>query len=591
MNFTVFSFIYLFTTVLASIVFFLARKRKLVAGARELSLLALSVCICAFFSIFEAAATNVEEKLLWSKLSYFGSSTVSVFYFLFVYRFTKGIRLKDIRFGWALFIIPLATMIIAFTNEYHHLLWSGFSPVSPKTNIMRYYHGYWFWFGYTAYTYILLSVATFYLIGFIKSNGGDSKFKKQALLVVFAGCCPWLASVCYVSGIDIVYGLDITPISTTICAVLFTYAIMNGNILDIIPVARETLVETLPVGIIALDSHNRIQDINNVSKSFFCIKDNDILGLTLRQAGSITRKLEEAVTSDEISIQVDDFVGGIERSFLVVKRPIKSAEGSRLVTINDITEQKMIEKELYNAKVKAEESDNLKSAFLANMSHEIRTPMNCIMGFISILQTGEVSESERNEYLEIVKRNCDRLLKTLDDIIDISKIEAGQVKMNITEFDINEVLTNMYSMFKSEAESKGLEYYNPDLITNDLSLIRTDREKIYSITTNLIKNALKYTLSGYVRYMCTVNENEIMFSVEDSGIGIASNKQNMIFERFVQVDSSRKRSFEGSGLGLAITKAYVDMLGGSIWLESEENKGSTFHVKLPVEHVSSIVVN
>ncbi|NLE33341.1 MAG: HAMP domain-containing histidine kinase, partial [Bacteroidales bacterium] len=219
----------------------------------------------------------------------------------------------------------------------------------------------------------------------------------------------------------------------------------------------------------------------------------------------------------------------------------------------------------------------------ANMSHEIRTPMNSIIGFISLLQEDNLSDAEKTEYLDIVRSNGDRLLSTLNDIVDISKIESGQAVVNQSAFDMNEVLLNCYGLFRQDAFIKQLEFQRPALLMPDVSYIRSDKEKIYSIVTNLVKNALKYTTKGFVKFDCSINDGELFFTVVDSGIGIPMEKQRAIFDRFVQVDSQRKSTYEGAGLGLAITKAFVELLGGDIAVESEEGKGSTFYVRIPVE--------
>lgn len=259
---------------------------------------------------------------------------------------------------------------------------------------------------------------------------------------------------------------------------------------------------------------------------------------------------------------------------------------ARLVISTDITQRILLQQELVKAKEKAEESDRLKSAFLANMSHEIRTPMNSIIGFISLLQEENLTAAEKSEYLDIVRKNGDRLLSTLNDIVDVSKIESGQVVVNPSVFDLNEVMINCFGLFRQDALIKGLEFKRPTLLMPDVSFVRTDKDKLYSIVTNLVKNALKYTQKGFVAFDCSISNGELFLTVVDSGIGIPYEKQRAIFERFIQVDSHRKSTFEGAGLGLAITKAFVELLGGEITVESEEGKGSTFYVRIPIEIVS-----
>ena len=586
MIFTIYSGVYLITTFVSLLVAILAWQRKNTTSAKELIYISLTTTYCAFFLFLEASSTTIAEKIFWSKISYLGVSFIPVFYLLLVLRFTRMLRFRDIKTGWLLFVFPLITFILALTNEKHQLIWSGFSEISEKTNIMSYKHGVWFWIGYTLYSYVLLLIATYMLITFNKNNKYNKNYRHQGMIVIFAGLFPWAVSIFYLSGINPVEGLDITPISTTLCSLLFAHAILDSSFLNLVPIARETLVETMPVGILALDEHDRIQDINHFAKNLLNVEDIDIIGCRPSQFIKDNYHLLHALMAKETSLKVE--IENFEKTsfYRIEKHPINKLPGSRLITINDITDETNRQKELEIAKLKAEESDNLKSAFLANMSHEIRTPMNSIMGFISILQEPDLSDGERAEYLDIVRKNGDRLLTTLNDIVNISKIESGQIEVNYSDFEINEIIINLYSLFKPEADIRGLEYFRPTTISSYYSFIRSDRDKLYSIITNLIKNALKYTKKGFVKVEFSIEDDLLSFSVSDSGIGIPEDKRKTIFERFIQVDSSKKSSYEGAGLGLAITKAFVEMLGGKIGVESELDKGSRFFVQIPVERVN-----
>jgi len=593
MEITVFSLVYILTAVISFLVGMLAWQRKAIIGSTELALLSFSVAFCSFFLTFESSVTTEDAKVFWSQVSYFSGVLIPVFYFLFARRYTGMIQFKNMKYGWFLFSFPAVSIVMALTNGSHHLLWSGFSAIDPKTNLMVYYHGYWFWIGYVMYNYVLLFMATYELIRFFCKNKFNTDYRQQSIIIMCAGLFPWVASIFYLIRITPFNGLDITTISTSVSASLFTWAILRGHLLNLVPVARETLMETLPLGIIALDDKHRIQDINYAARSCLALNEDGLLGMTLEQAVMTNKNASDPAVNlliDAINDTENDQQVAIANetgitSYRVTKKPIKGVTGSRLVLINNITEEVLQQNELRLAKKKAEESDKLKSAFLANMSHEIRTPMNSIIGFISLLQEEDLTDKEKIEYLGIVRSNGDRLLSTLNDIVDISKIESGQAVMNYSEFDMNEILINSYSLFKQEAEIRSLELVRPGIIMPNISYIRSDKEKIYSIVTNLIKNALKYTTTGFVKVECAINEGELFFSVKDSGIGIPLAKQKAVFERFVQVDSSKKSSYDGAGLGLSITKAFVEMLGGSISLESEEGHGSTFFVRIPVESV------
>ncbi|HEY3389892.1 MAG TPA: histidine kinase dimerization/phospho-acceptor domain-containing protein, partial [Prolixibacteraceae bacterium] len=213
------------------------------------------------------------------------------------------------------------------------------------------------------------------------------------------------------------------------------------------------------------------------------------------------------------------------------------------------------------AKVKAEESDRLKSAFLANMSHEIRTPMNGILGFAELLKEPKLNGKDQQEYIRIIGKSGNRLLNIINDIIDISKIEAGQVEVNIEKSNINEQIDYIYTFFQQEIEKKGLQFSFSNALSSKESIINTDREKIYAILTNLVKNAIKYTNTGSIEFGYNLLENNgsasLQFFVKDTGMGIPKERQKAIFERFIQADISDKMALQGAGLGLSISKAYV----------------------------------
>jgi len=250
----------------------------------------------------------------------------------------------------------------------------------------------------------------------------------------------------------------------------------------------------------------------------------------------------------------------------------------------NITERKNAEKEIIAAKERAEESDRLKSAFLANMSHEIRTPMNGILGFAQLLKEPNLPEEEKLEYVEMIEKSGERMLNILNDLIDISKIEAGVVKVNNQATNINEKIRFIYNFFELEAENRALEFSCKFGLPDELAIINTDSDKLYAIITNLIKNSLKFTESGSIEFGYIANDDELRFFVKDTGIGISKDKQQVIFERFMQADIEDKMARQGAGLGLAIAKAYVEMLGGKIWVESDEGVGSTFYFTLPYQY-------
>ena len=244
-------------------------------------------------------------------------------------------------------------------------------------------------------------------------------------------------------------------------------------------------------------------------------------------------------------------------------------------------EYAILTEELKIARDKAEESDHLKSAFLANMSHEIRTPMNGIVGFSQMLGDPSLRKDEREAFIKIVNSSCEQLLHIINDIIDISKIEAGQVDFLESTFSIRELLEEVYSFFLPAAKEIKIELALDPVPADIEENIISDRTKIRQMLDNLMSNALKFTNSGRVVISCGLEDQFIRFMVKDTGIGIRPGMQEIIFERFRQADTSFAKTHSGTGLGLSISKAFVEKMGGSIGVISEEGKGSSFWFRLP----------
>ncbi|WP_068471710.1 sensor histidine kinase [Saccharicrinis aurantiacus] len=262
-----------------------------------------------------------------------------------------------------------------------------------------------------------------------------------------------------------------------------------------------------------------------------------------------------------------------------------------LTIIRDLRERNKVKndllrtnEELILAKEKAEESDRLKSAFLANMSHEIRTPMNGIIGFTELLKNPTINPSTRQEYLNLILNNGQQLLGIINDLLEISKIETGQVILENGPFNIHELFNELRNFFNSIA----LLNQNKIIFTLDelsSSTYNGDKYKIQQVLTNLINNALKFTKEGTVEVIAKSSNDSVLFAVKDSGIGIHPNDIEHIFNRFTQISNSDLKKEKGTGLGLSICKNLVHMMNGEIWVESELNIGSKFYFELPLKQI------
>jgi hypothetical protein len=341
--------------------------------------------------------------------------------------------------------------------------------------------------------------------------------------------------------------------------------------------------------IIVSDDQGNYMICNNAAAELLGYSKEKLLKMNVADLQTI----EEKGASRKYKEYIDKNKDRGEFEFITPNGDIKTAlyaairikKDFNLSILSDITDRKQVEIELIEAKEKAEESDRLKSAFLANMSHEIRTPMNGILGFTSLLKNPKLTGKQQERFIDIIEKSGDRMLTTINDIIDISKIESGQVDIKISNINLNNQLDELFAFFQPETTKKNIKLSITNRLPDQQASVNSDKEKLNSILVNFIKNAIKYTRGGSIEFGYSINKKannkELEFYVKDTGIGIPTERQEAVFNRFVQADIHDKQVYEGSGLGLAISKAYVEMLGGQIWVESEEGVGSQFYFTIP----------
>jgi PAS domain S-box-containing protein len=710
--FTIYSIFFFGTSMVSFFVAFLAWQRRSVKGAKELNRLMLAAGYWSFWLIFEATATSASEKIFWEKFAYFGAVSTPLLYLFFVLRFTGKEKLLTIKNRLLLFIIPFITLILAITNEKHQLIWSGFSAISEKTNIMEYYHGIGFWIGYAVYTYLLFLIATIYLLSYIFQH--TNTLRIQGWIIFIAGLLPWSASVIYLSGINPVPGLDLVPGSIILSGILFSYAILYIRLLNLIPIARDLLVETLLDGILVLDDHNSIQDINQAAITFLGISNKNIHGLPATKSGASATLLMDAAVDPKTGQDIEIRIGKEIKTFNISKHAIKNHLGSRLVIIRDITERKQAEEEMkrvstrlamatlaggigvweldiaskvlladdqmfvlfgvenknYNAdyetwlaaihpddrkktdeeiqmairgekefntefqvcwadgsihniralatvqhdysgnplrmigtfwditeQKKAEEvllkawhdaeiANNAKSVFLANMSHEIRTPLNAIIGFSQLLNRDRQLNDSQKEYIISIIRAGEHLLSLINDILELSKMEAGRLELNPRNIDLYALFADIQMFFKEQAQSKHLQFIFET--SDDLPQhVIVDDNKLRRILINLIGNALKFTEEGGIAVRARIDRInahpiKLIVEIQDSGSGIHENEKDKLFKQFIQTSSGIKKS-SGSGLGLALSRELAILMGGDITVKSVAGKGSVFTFQVEIK--------
>ena len=371
-------------------------------------------------------------------------------------------------------------------------------------------------------------------------------------------------------------------------------------------IRHKTILQTAMDGFWLSDIQGNLLEVNETYCRMSGYSEQELLSMQISDLEAVESREEVAdrikLTAEHGETRFESRHRRKDGSFLEVEVSVQfqpAGDGQIVSFIHDISERKLAEQELRNAKEHAEESDRLKTAFLSNISHEIRTPMNGILGFAELLKKPDLTGEQQLDYIRIIKKSSDRMLNTINNIVDISRIESGQVKLTLSETNINEQLEFICNFFKPETDKKGIAFsYNAGLL-NSLANIVTDRPKVYAILTSLLSNAIKYTEKGRIKIGYDIvaieplnaTDLELQFYVKDTGIGVPDDRRQAIFERFIQADISDSRAFQGAGLGLSISKAYVEMLGGRIWVECDANaeaagskgegQGSSFYFTIP----------
>ncbi len=354
-----------------------------------------------------------------------------------------------------------------------------------------------------------------------------------------------------------------------------------------------SVLSAVPDIMIVLTREGIYKEVFTASSELLAAPAEELIGTSIykfvsKEVGSSMIRIIQKVL-DQNKLQIYDYPITINERTLWFQAnvvPLRMDNEANVLWIaRDITERKEVIKHLKIAKQKAEESDKLKTAFLANMSHEIRTPLNGILGLAELLKDDEIDQNEKKDYIDIINTRSGDLLKIINDIIDISKIEANQINIEPSALNINTLLHYLENSFISKLKQN--QKSNIQIILNyglndDKAFILADELRLQQILNNLMENAMKYTHEGHIEIGYNIiDAKEIHFFIKDTGIGIPKDKQDLVFDSFRKADESYARLFGGTGLGLSISKKLVELMSGKIWVESEKNIGSSFHFFIP----------
>jgi PAS domain S-box-containing protein len=610
---------------------FFAWRRRPAPGAMPFMSLMLAVAIWSTGYAFELSSVDLPTAIGWLKVEYVGIVAVPLTWLIFVLDHTGREKWVTRRNLGLLSAGPLVTLALAWTNEMHGLLWHDMRlDASGSFSWLSYSFGPWLW-GYTAYSYLLILLGVLLLIRtFVHA---PRLYQVQAWALVAGALLSLVGDGVSILGLSPFPKLYLTPFSFVVLGLIIAWGFFRLRLLDITPVARDAVIENLADGVIVLDGHNRIVDLNPAAEAIIGYSAAKVIGRSAEQLlfgqpdlFERYRDVEQAHAEVALVVPVaqgisldgqpaparaveqpaeqatlaDEELG--RRYFDLRITPLRDWRGhfrGRLIVLRDITEHRNTEMELRRAKEEAEAASQAKTTFLANMSHELRTPLTSVLGYTELLQE-RAAKYGYNDFipdLEKIRAAGKDLVTMINEVLDLSKIEAGKIVMSLQDFNVSFLVDNVVATIRPLAEKNG----NTLLVRcpRPLGIMHADPSMVRQVLLNLLSNAAKFTRGGTITFIITrvsgphpIQPREdgrddvdwIHFSVTDTGIGMTQEQMGHLFEAFWQADASATRRYGGSGLGLAISYRFCQLMGGDITVESKPGKGSTFVVYLPASN-------
>jgi len=559
-----FSAIYLFATISTTGVFIYARQHARIKGTSYFSYLVISVIIWAFFQALEYAVGEPVGKILFAKFQYLGISTIGVTWYLFSLSYNR----KETWLGnnyLLLLVIPAITILLAFTNEAHHLLWTQISPLSsaPRSNLI-YSHGPVFWIIFI-YNYILLALGTVVIIRTaVKSK---EIYRSQMIGLIVSAIIPWLGNLIYVSGLSPIPGLDLTPLGFAISAFTTAWSIFYLRLFDLVPVARDQLVENLVDGFIVLDAHNRVIELNPKARRLLNLGNRVAVGQNIANFLQPWPELVEKFR-DVQSGQAEVYLGEKDINDIDVHiSPLlddRKVMVGRIITIRDISEQKKLARMRENT--------------TRSIVHDLRNPLTSVAISLDALRRQIMTFVPRTQLdiLDTSQQSVQQMLDLVDSILDTYRIESGEMPLNRKWVSLNVIAVEAIRMVSTLANKKRILIQSD--IPEGLPGVYVDPNLMRRIFQNLLDHLVKSAMDGRViriQARFDPDQSAFLISVIDSMMDVQGTAN--LFNKFVP----GKDMLAGEGLGLAFCRIAVEAHGGHIWVDETYTSGTKISLTLP----------
>jgi signal transduction histidine kinase/CheY-like chemotaxis protein len=561
---------------------YVALRSKQVAATRPFLVIQAGALIWCLGYVIELCSTSLGQTIFWANVEYVGIVVLPGASAWFALVYSDRVR-KPSKIGWAVLAIqPLTVLPLVWLNPGEVFRKGAYLEYSNGHPLLAFELGPAYIYN-VALAHILLASAwgTFFYLSFLRSN----TFRKQARFLLLAFLLPVTGNVMYRSGFTPVSHYDITPAMFSLCGLITTYSLFRLSFLELVPIARGSMVEQMVDPVLVVNSVGRLVDFNRAASDFIDVSPDLLVGQDAQRLLQAIGRFSGSSVDSHALYHHDDRVYAIRRSPL--NDPYRGEIG-HVLHFSDLTERFALEASLNAAKDEADGASKAKSNFLANMSHEIRTPMNGVIGLSDLLEGTPLNEKQL-DYVHAIQSCSRSLMHIIDEILDFSKIEAGKMTLRPEALDLVSLLRDVTIAHRVIAERKSLQF-QLELPKDATVPVFADPSAVRQVVNNLVGNAIKFTNTGSVtiRLLC-LGEGRFVIEVQDTGIGIADDKLAAVFDRFSQADESTTREFGGTGLGLTITKQLVGMMEGTISVESSQGAGSLFRVEviLPAATVST----
>ncbi len=582
----IFTLISLATIVCALLALF-GWWRRPTPGAAAFALLMTAVTVWTLGVVLGLASATLDAKLLWAKFVFLGIATVPVAWVVFIAAYTGQARWLAPRTVFLLSLEPIVTLVLAWTNEWHGLIYTSTRLVTVNDYPMvAATFGVWSWV-HTLYSYALILSGTLLLFWAIFRL--PRFFRAQAWSLLVGALVPWISNILSVLDLSPFPLLDLTPLAFAISGAAFAWALFRLRLLEIVPVARELVIEKMSDGLLVVDARDRIVDINPAIQGIIGLPARQIIGQRAEYvlntwSSLLTITKPAAAMQSEISIQVE----GNPRDYDVRITPMFDQHQrlvGRIVLVRDITDFRRARQELERAKATAEAAERAKNVFLATAGRELQTPLALIASHSTTLLTEAHVQSLPRfiRYLEQTDTATRHLLALVNNLIELVKVEMDAMPLTPRVFDLVPLAHEVVAEVQPIAQRNG----NTLTVLGDAVMgINADKDKVRWILHALIKNASQHTHQGQVTTQLTRatmdGASGFVIRVSDTGIGIAPEQLRRVFEPFASTDPAVARVYGNTGLSLTLCQRYCTLMGGTIQVASELGQGTTFTVRLPL---------